>query len=899
MQTSDFVGREKELAIIRDVVRHHGILVLTGAGGIGKTTVIEQALDGSSLIELQGLNLIDYEECIARFAEILGSQPEQTNNASVDHWLRESLANFSQDSKPLLWDDFHLADERFVAVLLHALRTTLLSVPFFLVGRPIRLPENLLSHRIRHLKLEALSPADVSLFASKYERSEKELPTSVFGHPYLMKVFFLDGLTRLEDWHRNQLSQHTAIERRSLVRHVLAHTDLQRVWARGNLGNREIDKLHASGVLTHHGRVPEMTVDVLKAHVPQADWGEEEKDLLRYLLERNSLGQRDLVRISELCSRYPEVASVEKYLEDLPSELMSDAQLASMQHELDDLVAEDKMPAELALRLYRAQADPAKMQTFLEVHDRLIESESIHERRLAQLSLLRATMFSGLNYFPPIAYDYWTEIEECTVTTPEVKEQIAFLLYNMCFTVDDQAHGDLQDSVIESIQGYVSSEIKRGYMLLDDGFRAGRDFKFDRAVTCFIRSAEIFSYAGKAIHVAVVKRYLMVLYYLCNQDESLQALLDEWTKNQIPRSDAYPLFFKSTLAWQNGDDLSIGAESCALEFSTSHDNHPILPGPYVRDYFAHAQSVILQRESGVPPNTEQVDLFCHLISSFRLFIALGEAAVALAQNCLLHGDAENASRLADAMDKNWKQTQIHVEGIRFLARATTQAVSIEELINAMTPFAMFVSRLVTPYFVVLGARVVIKQGLEISRFVETIETCGMKVRLRGRPLEIVNQCIEGLMTIDGEHERALTRNQVSTYLFEGHATSRKQSSQSALPTACLLRLKSLVDEQWFDSIDFNAFAKSEATASRTLANQFKRCFGKSPKQYQQAKRINEASHLLKDTDWQLTEIAYECGFYDSAQFSRLFRNAVGETPSAFRERQRTRARSFVGLPAIQ
>jgi AraC-like DNA-binding protein len=40
--------------------------------------------------------------------------------------------------------------------------------------------------------------------------------------------------------------------------------------------------------------------------------------------------------------------------------------------------------------------------------------------------------------------------------------------------------------------------------------------------------------------------------------------------------------------------------------------------------------------------------------------------------------------------------------------------------------------------------------------------------------------------------------------------------------------------------------------------------------------------LMEQTDLRVSEIAYESGFRDPAYFSRVFREQVGVTPTAFR-----------------
>lgn len=61
-----------------------------------------------------------------------------------------------------------------------------------------------------------------------------------------------------------------------------------------------------------------------------------------------------------------------------------------------------------------------------------------------------------------------------------------------------------------------------------------------------------------------------------------------------------------------------------------------------------------------------------------------------------------------------------------------------------------------------------------------------------------------------------------------------------------------------------------------------RFFGLTPSQYITQSRIALASRLLSESDKPVADIAYECGFYDHSSFTRSFRQAMGVTPSEFR-----------------
>lgn len=48
--------------------------------------------------------------------------------------------------------------------------------------------------------------------------------------------------------------------------------------------------------------------------------------------------------------------------------------------------------------------------------------------------------------------------------------------------------------------------------------------------------------------------------------------------------------------------------------------------------------------------------------------------------------------------------------------------------------------------------------------------------------------------------------------------------------------------------------------------------------------LQEAKIMLKQSDLSISEISYMLGFSEASHFNKFFKNAVGETPSLFREK---------------
>jgi len=69
---------------------------------------------------------------------------------------------------------------------------------------------------------------------------------------------------------------------------------------------------------------------------------------------------------------------------------------------------------------------------------------------------------------------------------------------------------------------------------------------------------------------------------------------------------------------------------------------------------------------------------------------------------------------------------------------------------------------------------------------------------------------------------------------------------------------------------------------RTLNRNFKKATGKSPMQYLQQVRIDNAKELLKATNLSIAEVAFSVGYPDSSYFSALFRRLMSLSPKEYR-----------------
>jgi transcriptional regulator GlxA family with amidase domain len=100
----------------------------------------------------------------------------------------------------------------------------------------------------------------------------------------------------------------------------------------------------------------------------------------------------------------------------------------------------------------------------------------------------------------------------------------------------------------------------------------------------------------------------------------------------------------------------------------------------------------------------------------------------------------------------------------------------------------------------------------------------------------------------------------------------------------LLRARDAMDRDFAQPMDVPSLAAIACVSESTFIRSFKATFGETPHRYLQRRRIERAMYLLRTSELSVTDVCMRCGFSSLGTFSRTFRDIVGESPSAFRER---------------
>jgi transcriptional regulator GlxA family with amidase domain len=98
----------------------------------------------------------------------------------------------------------------------------------------------------------------------------------------------------------------------------------------------------------------------------------------------------------------------------------------------------------------------------------------------------------------------------------------------------------------------------------------------------------------------------------------------------------------------------------------------------------------------------------------------------------------------------------------------------------------------------------------------------------------------------------------------------------------MLRARDAMDRAYAEPLDVPTLARVAHVSEAHFIRSFRATFGETPNRYLQRRRVERAMFLLRSTDRSVTDVCMAVGFSSLGTFSRVFRDIVGEPPSAYR-----------------
>ena len=100
------------------------------------------------------------------------------------------------------------------------------------------------------------------------------------------------------------------------------------------------------------------------------------------------------------------------------------------------------------------------------------------------------------------------------------------------------------------------------------------------------------------------------------------------------------------------------------------------------------------------------------------------------------------------------------------------------------------------------------------------------------------------------------------------------------------------NEQW----PVRLLASVSGVSTAHFARSFRDAFGLPPHRYLLTRRIERAKALLRDSDLNITDIAFHTGWDSLGTFGRTFRDITGESPSSLRRREKAADHALGEVP---
>ena len=119
---------------------------------------------------------------------------------------------------------------------------------------------------------------------------------------------------------------------------------------------------------------------------------------------------------------------------------------------------------------------------------------------------------------------------------------------------------------------------------------------------------------------------------------------------------------------------------------------------------------------------------------------------------------------------------------------------------------------------------------------------------------------------------------ISFIVSDGYNAQLKHSETDRLSA-----VYKYVQQNFKDNISLSTIANISSLTPQSFCRLFKKRTGKSFVEYLNEARISAACKYLLDTDWSISEVAYNCGYKTVSNFNKLFKNITGLSPKMYRE----------------
>lgn len=153
---------------------------------------------------------------------------------------------------------------------------------------------------------------------------------------------------------------------------------------------------------------------------------------------------------------------------------------------------------------------------------------------------------------------------------------------------------------------------------------------------------------------------------------------------------------------------------------------------------------------------------------------------------------------------------------------------------------------------------------------------------------LIQKYIEGLLfyfenpSLASDEILILKLKEIILLLSQTRQAELIQTILSQLFSPATFTFKQIIEANLYSPVSIDDLAQKNNLSASSFKREFKKLYNDSPASYIKSKRLERAAQLLSASDERVTDIAFNCGFNDLANFTRSFHDRYGVAPSNYR-----------------
>lgn len=156
---------------------------------------------------------------------------------------------------------------------------------------------------------------------------------------------------------------------------------------------------------------------------------------------------------------------------------------------------------------------------------------------------------------------------------------------------------------------------------------------------------------------------------------------------------------------------------------------------------------------------------------------------------------------------------------------------------------------------------------------------------------LIQKYIEGLLfyfenpSLINEDILVLKVKEIILLLSQTQNSESVQLILSQLFSPAAYTFKQIIEANLFSQLTIEELAQQNNLSVSSFKREFSKLYHDTPANYIKAKKLEKAAELLQVSDQRITEIAFDCGFNDLANFTKSFTSKYKVSPTNYRQKR--------------